>query len=479
VVGGYRSAVDGSVQPYRVFIPDSYDASRPVPLYVNLHGRYVTIYEISFIATPRDLSPAPSPDWIQLEVFGRGNNTYHWPGEADVYEAMASVERRYKIDPDRKVLRGFSMGGAAMWHFALHAPDHWASIEIGEGDGASHRIPIFNQLPTYQQAMCKIFDNMPEWALNAFNTPTIFFTGETSRNAYKHFQARDEFLKAGYHFQGDPFTRQRGTELPNLMVLVARGVGHERPPEYRDIMAAFHREQVPKGRRSPDEVRLVTFTTRYNRMHWLAIDGMGKHYERAEAHSKRSDNRAQYDITTRNVTHLVLRETDRATGISIDGQKLSVKSAPQLALAKSNGKWQLAGSREEALRKRHALQGPIDDAFLAEPFLIVRPTGTPWNPAAHGQAMRILQRFERQYKLAYRGFLPVKDDKDVTEADFDKYHVVLFGDPGSNRWIAKLNGKLPVRWTKETVALGSKTFAAGELCRRWFIRTLFAHRDMW
>ena len=26
---------------------------------------------------------------------------------------------------------------------------------------------------------------------------------------------------------------------------------------------------------------------------------------------------------------------------------------------------------------------------------------------------------------------------------------MLFGDPGSNRWIAKLNGKLPVEWTRE------------------------------
>jgi hypothetical protein len=40
--------------------------------------------------------------------------------------------------------------------------------------------------------------------------------------------------------------------------------------------------------------------------------------------------------------------------------------------------------------------------------------------------------------------------------------VVLFGDPGSNKWIAKVNGKLPVKWTKETVTLGSQTFPANE-----------------
>ena len=50
-----------------------------------------------------------------------------------------------------------------------------------------------------------------------------------------------------------------------------------------------------------------------------------------------------------------------------------------------------------------------------------------------------------------------KDDKGVTEADFAEYHWVLFGDPGSNKWIAKLNGKLPVKWTTETVMLAAAT----------------------
>jgi hypothetical protein len=119
------------------------------------------------------------------------------------------------------------------------------------------------------------------------------------------------------------------------------------------------------------------------------------------------------------------------------------------------------------LRKRHGLQGPIDDAFL-EPFLVVRPTGTPWNPAANDQALRILERFDRQYTLAYRGHIRIKDDKDVSASDFGRYHVILFGDPGSNRWIAKLNGRLgPMQWTKQTVALGGRSFPAAESTPAW------------
>ncbi|MCU1263500.1 MAG: alpha/beta hydrolase: peptidase or carbohydrate esterase, partial [Bryobacterales bacterium] len=101
------------------------------------------------------------------------------------------------------------------------------------------------------------------------------------------------------------------------------------------------------------------------------------------------------------------------------------------------------------------------DAFL-DPFLLVRPTGTAWNDAVNQQALRSLARFDRLWAKYFRGHPFMKDDKDVTEADLAKYHLVLFGDPGSNQWIAKLSGKLPVQWTKETVTLGGKSFPAAE-----------------
>ena len=54
----------------------------------------------------------------------------------------------------------------------------------------------------------------------------------------------------------------------------------------------------------------------------------------------------------------------------------------------------------------------------------------------------------------------MKNDTDVTDADFAKYNVVLFGDPGSNRWIGRLAGRLPLKWTRDTVAVGDKSFPA-------------------
>jgi hypothetical protein len=56
----------------------------------------------------------------------------------------------------------------------------------------------------------------------------------------------------------------------------------------------------------------------------------------------------------------------------------------------------------------------------------------------------------------------VKDDKDVTATDIGKYHLVLFGDPGSNKLMARMLAKLPVKWTRDAVAIGSQSYPSKE-----------------
>lgn len=461
VVRGFRSALDGSVQPVRVTVPDEYDGVHPVPLDVAQHGRFTSLYEVETLRTWNGAEVDYLPGTLQIDLFGRGKNTYHWPGETDVFEAIGFAKKAYKIDSERMTLRGFSMGGAGVWHTALHFPDLWAAVEVGAGDNTSHRIPILETLPPYQRAMCTIFDNMYQWALNAYDIPFASYVGENDRSLVKHNSAKDELIREGIRFEGDPFFL-KAANAPSMLFLIGPKTGHDMHPESRKTLNAYLYERIKMGRQVPDRVRFVTYTTRYNRDYWVTVDGLEKHYERAEMDATRSGNRTRYDITTRNVSRLVLGEMDRAGAISIDGQTLRIKAAPEMTFEKANGMWKPAEGADKKVRKRHGLQGPIDDAFL-EPFLVVRPTGTPWNAEANDQALRILRRFERQYALAYRGHVRLKDDRDVTAEDFARYHVVLFGDPGSNSWIAKLNGKLPpLRWTKKSVALGSRSFPADE-----------------
>src|SRR5205823_10117947 len=53
------------------------------------------------------------------------------------FEAIASVEQRYKIDPKRILVRGHSMGGQA-WHLGLQHPGFFAALEASAGYVDTH-----------------------------------------------------------------------------------------------------------------------------------------------------------------------------------------------------------------------------------------------------------------------------------------------------------------------------------------------------
>jgi hypothetical protein len=479
---GFYSALDGSVQPYRLTVPESYDGSRSVPLYVWLHGRNARLTTANFIYAFSPGAPtqrAADLGQIQLDVLGRGNNANHWAGEIDVFEAIAAVRKRYKVDPARIVLRGFSLGGAAAWHLALHYPDRWVAAEIGAGTWP-RRYLMIDTFPSHQRPTLRIWENMTEWALNCFNLPIAAHDGDsdtqvasippppqgspTRGQLESSIRIREQLAKEGYPSEGDDPNSLAAKGTPDIF-LISAGTGHGVSEPVRLRLNAFLKEWTERGQVSPDEIRFLTYTTRYNKSYWVSIEGLEKHYERAEVHARRAGHGREYQITTKNVTRLALGETRDARDIRIDGQRLSVKPAPGIALERSSAVWRVAPSTRgrPGLHKTHALQGPIDDAFL-DPFLLVRPTGTPWNDGVHQQALKTLERFDHSYARRYLAHPRIKDDKDVTEADFARYNVVLFGDPGSNRWIGRVNGtgKLPLRWTRESVDLGGQSFPAAE-----------------
>lgn len=476
-IHAYRSALDGSVQPYGVTIPESYDGTKPARLYVWLHGRDQTLTEASF------LTKFPKPNkgltyaaadvgQIVLDCYGRWNNANHWAGEVDVFEAIAEVSRRYKIDKNRIILRGFSLGGAGAWHIALQYPDRFAAAEIGAG--TYPRRAYLDGYPEYQKRPLRIWENILDWSLNAFNIPIAAHDGDSDSGASglppepgvphrgqleSSLRVRAQLAKEGFPAEGVPnYLRAKGT--PSIF-LISENTGHSISPLVRGQVDEFLHEHGDRGIVSPDEVRFVTFTTRYNRAHWVTVGALERHYERSDVMAKRDAARTRVEVTTKNVTHLTLREMEKVRSLRVDGQEVAVRRGSEVWLEREGGKWRAGSASPRGLRKTHRLQGPIDDAFL-DPFLLVRPTGTPWNKEAHEQALRMLARFDRVYARYYRAHPRIKDDKDVTAEDLAKYNVALFGDPGSNRWIAQVREKLPIRWSRDSIGVGAQTYSAGE-----------------
>src|SRR6185369_12064276 len=64
------------------------------------------------------------------------------------------------------------------------------------------------------------------------------------------------------------------------------------------------------------------------------------------------------------------------------------------------------------------------------------------------------------WRRQFRGEAIVKDDSAVTDADIANSNLVLWGDPASNRILAKIADKLPIAWSKDKISLGNQAFPA-------------------
>jgi hypothetical protein len=120
VVRGYRSRIDGSVQPYGLVVPEAFDAhdGRDYRLDIWFHGRGEQLTELSFLSERMNRIGefAPRGAFV-LHPYGRYCNGSRFAGETDAWEALADVRERYPIDGDRLVVRGFSLGGASLLAF--------------------------------------------------------------------------------------------------------------------------------------------------------------------------------------------------------------------------------------------------------------------------------------------------------------------------------------------------------------------------
>lgn len=154
--GDVMQLSDGSQIRYAVSVPDGYDGSQAVPLVLSLHYGWggdgpppqgygeghmrllvePALRELGAIIVAPDCPP-PARRWSE-------------PGsERAVMELLDQVRTEYRIDPDRVLVAGFSLGGHGSWFMASEHPETfsaavpmagWAQPEWLEKVGA---IPLY------------------------------------------------------------------------------------------------------------------------------------------------------------------------------------------------------------------------------------------------------------------------------------------------------------------------------------------------
>lgn len=462
VVRGYLSEIDGSVQPFGLVVPESYRPNSPhqFRLDVWFHGRHENLSEVNFIAErQKNAGQFTPPNTIVLHPYGRYCNANKFAGEVDLFEALASVRKHYPIDENRISVRGFSMGGAATWHIAVHHAGLWASAAPGAGfaETAEYQKLNLNEVPWYEQKLWHWY-NATDYAANLFNCPTVAYSGEID----KQIQAAQIMARE---------MKAEGMELTHIIGPQTEHKYH--PDAIREISRRID-GIVAAGRNPlPRRIKFTTWTLRYNRMAWIQVDALGEHWQRARLEAEIRNN-APIQITTQNVTGLTLQmasgqcplDNSRRPTVVIDKQE--VVASPVMSdrswtshFRNLDGKWSLVENDEAGLSKRHGLQGPIDDAFMSS-FIFVRPTGKAMNDKIAAWSTSEMNRAVAQWRAMFRGEARIKDDVAINDTDIANSNLILWGDPSSNTVLARIVAKLPITWNSQTVKVGEQNFTASQ-----------------
>lgn len=459
IVGGFRSDIDDSYQPYGLVIPAGLSAgdARPRRLDIWFHGRGETQSEVAFLTKQQNNAGEYQPnDTIVLHPYGRYCNAFKFAGEVDVLEALAYVQSKLPVDEDRISVRGFSMGGAACWQFATRYADRWSAANPGAGFSET---PLFldsfqgedvlSTAPDYQQKLWQICDN-PNWVSNLRHCPTIAYSGENDRQKQAADVMADAFENAGME----------------MVHIIGADMGHKIDRPSKQIIEETMSRLTKRGRVVvPRAVSLTTFTLKYGCMHWVDVQGLGEHWSKATVDAKVVGDDV-IEVDTENVERLRLNfeagqwpgTTAGSVTVRIDGEDLQgpmVRSdrSWSIELQKFASLW-MESTEDLSLRKRPGLQGPIDDALMSR-FLFVLPSGKSNDDAVQTWVERESQHAMTEWRRHFRGDVPSVQDTDVTDEQIANCNLLLFGDAQSNSVIAKIADALPIQWNEDKIAIGN------------------------
>ncbi|HEV8058530.1 MAG TPA: prolyl oligopeptidase family serine peptidase, partial [Gemmataceae bacterium] len=417
VVRGYRSKIDGSVQPYGLVVPASFQPGSPFKHRLDLwfHGRGEKLTELSFInGRMRQIGDFAPPDTFVLHPYGRFCCANRFAGEVDTFEALAHARKSYPIDENRLSVRGFSMGGAACWQFAVHSAGMWAAAAPGAGfSETADFLKVFQrervQPASWEQKLWHLYDSV-DYAINLYQCPTVAYSGEIDPQK----QAADMMAKA---------LAKEGIQMVHV---IGPKTKHTYEPKAKEEVSRRIDAIMARGRDPlPSKIHFTTWTLRYNEMLWVTVDALGQHWERARVDAEIVGSNA-VKLKTENVKALTLSmapglcplEMTQKPKVIIDGQTIE---APAIGsdrswtahFRKEAASWHaVPTSGSNQLAKRHGLQGPIDDAFM-DSFVMVRPSGKAMNPAVDAWVQKEMAHAIEHWRRQFRGNARVLSDDQI------------------------------------------------------------------
>jgi poly(3-hydroxybutyrate) depolymerase len=425
----YRSDVDGSLQPYSVFVPPSYRGDRRWPVIVALHGLGGSAHRMLPILfgvydkdedrthADRHFDPLPDARALLLAPFAFGDSFYRGVGERDVLRALAELRGAYRVDEDKTYLTGLSMGGIGAASIPLHHPDVFAAAAplCGYHD---YFIRSDTQGPrrAWELSLMEARSNR-NWAENGLHLPMYVVQGLRDRPVANSSTFVDRWRELGYAIDA---------EYPDL----GHDVWSSTYAGGRIIDRFLRTVRDP----APSRVRFRTVSTRWARSRWLTVDRIATRGAWAEIDATATGSSLR--ASTREVDAFTV--TPPLAGpftAVIDGQTAATEARGTVSFERREGRWTPA-----ARVNRDAAVGPIRDAFDG-PLLVVYGASSARESALNRRVAAHWARIGSGTRARVR----VITDDAYRPDDGAGRTVVLVGTPASHRVLARMQPSLPLR----------------------------------
>jgi len=457
-VRAYQSRISPALQNYGVYVPPDYDPSRAYPVYIALHGGssngnlFLGVLlgnNMDWLTYPEHLydvyTPQWSPEWIVVAPTGFGQVMWRWMGEQDLLDVLADVERHYHVDEDRVVLGGLSNGGVGAYAVGARHASRFSVVQAMSG--APSWLQYLGRTRPEVERSVRPWSAM-DLAKNLTNTHFRYYHG----------------LRDGGPMRPD-YVRAFEAHLDELGMdnhATWYDTGH-------DILYYVHRHgriyaQLAEERRDPrpHDVLLVSGDYRAAEQHWLRLTHIQSYPDLANVHGRVEG--AQLSLETHGAGALRVDlsrcplEGDPVRVVA-DGQE--VYAGPRAALGQAlhlvrrGDEWQRGFPDARAREKRPELSGPITDAYF-DAMIHVYGTAN----AEHTDALRdAAQRGARGWPLwAWDLKQQVVADSEVTPEMMRSATIVLYGSPGDNTLLTRMDGALPIHVDAHGVGIGDRRF---------------------
>lgn len=398
----FKSKIDGSLQPLLVKVPKGYTPKKKWPLLVTLHG-----------LGDGPILAAEVESMVQIGPYGRGSVWFTGIGAQDVFEGLDIVQKLFSIDADRVYLCGFSMGAISTFNLGLKYPDIWAAC-----------VPVCGRCEDL--TLIENARHLPFW-VNAGKTDTLQ-PSKYCKRAY------DRAKQLG-------FSQWKYTE---------HEMGHSFDIDWKQVGKWL---LTKKRVLSPKRVSFCTKDLGSNRAYWVEVAGIEEYGKSARIDAAIEGQ--EINIITDNVSNYVLWLNGNLINLFEEVKIVENGVSVFRGLLNKDGCF-VKTAQGGTLFKRPGLSGPLWDIYSG-PCLLVYGTNSG-NQSLIEAAKLCAESFSNPRwmdKVHFR----ITPDTAVAKKDIAENNIVLFGNAATNKLLAQISDRLPIRMSGNRIAAAGAEFS--------------------